>query len=177
MKTTLSVEGMTCAACSSRVEKVLSKLEGVNSASVNLMAKKATIDYDEAKLNVDDFIRTIEKAGFKAKEYIEEDNDKEKETREKEVKTLKTLFIVSLVLSLPLFSAMFFHMAGVHNILSNGYFQLVLATPVQFIIGYRFYKGAYHSLRGGGANMDVLIAMGTSAAYFYSLYNTIIGVP
>lgn len=177
MKTTLSVEGMTCAACSSRVEKVLSKLEGVNSASVNLMAKKATIDYDEAKLNVDDFIRTIEKAGFKAKEYIEEDNDKEKETREKEVKTLKTLFIVSLVLSLPLFSAMFFHMAGIHNILSNGYFQLVLATPVQFIIGYRFYKGAYHSLRGGGANMDVLIAMGTSAAYFYSLYNTIIGVP
>ncbi|WP_429088040.1 copper-translocating P-type ATPase [Brassicibacter mesophilus] len=67
-------------------------------------------------------------------------------------------------------------MAGVHSILSNGYFQLILATPVQFIIGHRFYKGAYHSLRSGGANMDVLVAMGTSAAYFYSVYNVIIGV-
>ena len=61
---------------------------------------------------------------------------------------------------------MFFHMAEIDNILSNGWFQLILATPVQFIIGYRFYKGAYNSLRGGGANMDVLVAMGTSAAYF-----------
>ncbi|WP_456243147.1 copper-translocating P-type ATPase [Schnuerera ultunensis] len=67
-------------------------------------------------------------------------------------------------------------MAGKENILTNGYFQLLLATPVQFIIGYRFYKGAFNSLRGGGANMDVLVAMGTSAAYFYSLYNVIVGV-
>ncbi|WP_278244300.1 copper-translocating P-type ATPase [Caldisalinibacter kiritimatiensis] len=63
------------------------------------------------------------------------------------------------------------------TILGNGYFQLILATPVQFIIGYRFYKGAYHSLKGGGANMDVLVAIGTSAAYFYSLYNVLVGIP
>ncbi len=72
-------------------------------------------------------------------------------------------------------------MAGVDNalanLLNNGWFQLALATPVQFIIGYRFYKGAYKALRGGGANMDVLIAMGTSAAYFFSIYNLAIGVP
>ncbi|WP_427338130.1 copper-translocating P-type ATPase [Caloranaerobacter sp. DY30410] len=67
-------------------------------------------------------------------------------------------------------------MAGIHTILDNGYVQLALATPVQFIIGYRFYKGAYHSLKGGGANMDVLVALGTSSAYFYSLYNLIVGV-
>nr|WP_278287330.1 copper-translocating P-type ATPase [Caloranaerobacter ferrireducens] len=67
-------------------------------------------------------------------------------------------------------------MAGIHTILDNGYVQLALATPVQFIIGYRFYKGAYHSLKGGGANMDVLVALGTSSAYFYSLYNLIAGV-
>src|SRR5690606_2044080 len=96
--------------------------------------------------------------------------------REKEVKSLKTSFIISLILSLPLFSAMFFHMAGKHTILSNGYFQLILATPVQFIIGYRFYKGAFKSLKGGGANMDVLVSMGTSAAYFYSVYNLVKGV-
>ncbi|NLJ77859.1 MAG: copper-translocating P-type ATPase [Tissierellia bacterium] len=97
--------------------------------------------------------------------------------REKEIKSLKTSFIISAILSLPLFSAMFFHMAGKENILTNGYFQWVLATPVQFIIGFRFFKGAYNSLRGGGANMDVLIAMGTSAAYFFSIYNLYIGVP
>ncbi|WP_423246978.1 copper-translocating P-type ATPase [Thermohalobacter berrensis] len=67
-------------------------------------------------------------------------------------------------------------MAGTETILSNGYVQLALATPVQFVIGYRFYKGAYHSLKGGGANMDVLVAMGTSAAYFYSLYNVLEGI-
>lgn len=71
---------------------------------------------------------------------------------------------------------MFFHMAGIHTILKNGYLQLILATPVQFIVGYRFYKGAYHSLRSGGANMDVLVAMGTSAAYFYSIYNLMAGI-
>src|SRR5699024_5749711 len=85
-------------------------------------------------------------------------------------------FIISAILTIPLFSAMFFHMAGYHNILLEGWFQLILATPVQFFIGFRFYKGAYHALRGGGANMDVLIAMGTSAAYLFSIYNMFKGV-
>mgnify|MGYP000872856910 FL=1 len=118
----------------------------------------------------------IEKTGYKAELEIERDIGRDKNLRDKEIKSLKTSFIISLVLSIPLFSSMFFHMAGVHTILSNGWFQLLLATPVQFIIGARFYKGAYNSLRGGGANMDVLIATGTSAAYFYSVYNLLIGV-
>ena len=126
-------------------------------------------------------IKAVEKAGYKAEVEVERDLDREKKLREKEIKSLKTSFIISAILSLPLFSAMFFHMAGVDNalanLLNNGWFQLVLATPVQFIIGYRFYKGAFNSLRGGGANMDVLIAMGTSAAYFFSIYNLAIGVP
>ena len=172
---------MTCAACSARVEKALNKAEGVQNANVNLALNKGTIEYNEGELSEDDLIKIVEKAGYKAfkeREDISDDekSDREKQAREKEVKTLKRLFIVSTILSIPLFSAMFFHMAGIHTILSNGYFQLLLATPVQFIVGYRFYKGAYHSLRGGGANMDVLVAMGTSAAYFFSLYNTIIGV-
>lgn len=119
----------------------------------------------------------MEKAGYKAELEVERDLDREKELREKEIRSLKISFVISAALSLPLFSAMFFHMAGIDNILGNGWFQLALATPVQFIIGYRFYKGAYKSLRGGGANMDVLIAMGTSAAYFFSIYNLAIGVP
>ena len=103
--------------------------------------------------------------------------DREKKLREREIKNLRNMLIFSAIFSIPLFSAMFFHMAGIHNILSNGWFQLALATPVQIIAGARFYKGAYKSLRGGGANMDVLIVMGTSAAFLYSLYHTIVGIP
>jgi len=167
---------MTCAACSARVERVLSKIVGVKSVNVNLALNKGTVEYIEGELTVEDFKNAINKAGYKAVEEVDASVDREKEAREKEIKNLKYLLIISAILTIPLFSAMFFHMAGVHSILSNGYFQLLLATPVQFFVGYRFYRGAYHSLRGGGANMDVLVAMGTSAAYFYSIYNVIIGV-
>ena len=180
VRKTLLIEGMTCAACSTRVEKALNKVDGVSAANVNLSTNKAMIEFPSGAVEVDTLIQTVEKAGYKAELEIERDLDREKELREKEIKSLKTSFIISAILSIPLFSAMFFHMAGVHNpfsnLLNNGWFQLVLATPVQFIIGARFYKGAYNSLRGGGANMDVLIAMGTSAAYFYSIYNLLIGV-
>lgn len=176
LKTTLIVEGMTCAACSSRVEKVLNKQEGVVKATVNLSTNKAVVEYPSGVIDEDILVKIIEKAGYKAEVEIERDLDREKELREKEIKSLKTSFIFSAALSLPLFSAMFFHMAGIHTILTNGWFQLILATPVQFLIGYRFYKGAYNSLRGGGANMDVLVSMGTSSAYFYSIYNLITGV-
>ncbi|KNF09799.1 cadmium, zinc and cobalt-transporting ATPase CadA [Gottschalkia purinilytica] len=178
-KTTLNIEGMTCSACASRIEKVLLKTKGVQKVNINLATAKGTIEYLSQEVSVKDIISAIKKAGYGA---IEEtiSVDKEKESREKELKKLKRLLIISTILTVPVFSAMFFHMAGVHNTLSNillnGYFQLALATPVQFIVGYRFYKGAYHSLKGGGANMDVLIAMGTSAAYFYSIYNLIIGI-
>lgn len=176
-KKTLIVEGMTCAACSARVEKVLNRLEGIKRATVNLSTNKAIVEFPSGAVEDEDLIKAIEKAGYKAEIEVERDGDREKELREKEIRSLKRSFIISAILSLPLFSAMFFHMAGIDNILSNGYFQLLLATPVQFIIGYRFYKGAFNSLRGGGANMDVLVAMGTSAAYFYSIYNLIVGVP
>ena len=175
-KRTLLVEGMTCAACSTRVEKVLNKIEGVTKANVNLSTNKAIVEFSSGAVEDETLINAVEKAGYKAEMEMERDIDREKELREKEIKSLKSSFIISAILSIPLFSAMFFHMAGVDNILTNGYFQLLLATPVQFIIGYRFYKGAFNSLRGGGANMDVLVSMGTSAAYFYSLYNLLTGV-
>lgn len=174
-KVVLNIEGMSCAACSSRVERELNKLDGVVNANVNLAMKRGTINCSSGSVSVSDLINVVERAGYSAKLEEEIDLDSEGKAREKEIKTLKTLFIISAILSIPLLSAMFFHMAGVHTILSNGYFQLALATPVQFIIGYRFYKGAFHSLKGGGANMDVLVSMGTSAAYFFSLYNLIVG--
>ncbi|WP_026893579.1 heavy metal translocating P-type ATPase [Clostridiisalibacter paucivorans] len=172
----LEIQGMTCAACSTRVEKALNKTEGVYQASVNLATNRADIQYNGKEIDINGLIDIVEKTGYNGSTISENVEDHQRDARNKEIKTLKTLFIISAILSVPLFSAMFFHMAGKMTPLNNGYVQLALATPVQFIIGYRFYKGAYHSIKGGGANMDVLVAMGTSAAYFYSVYNVIIGV-
>lgn len=166
----LDIEGMTCSACAARVEKALKKVQGIGEVNVNIATNKATVEYLSSDVDVSDMKKAVEKAGYSAKEEEKIDVDKQKKERENEIKKLKTLFIVSTILSLPLLSAMFVDMAGFDTILSNGWFQFALATPVQFIIGWRFYKGAYHALKGGGANMDVLVAMGTSAAYFYSIY-------
>lgn len=89
---------------------------------------------------------------------------------------MKTKLIISAILSAPLLLTMLVHLAGVSipDIFMNPWFQFALATPVQFIIGWQFYVGAYKNLRNGGANMDVLVALGTSAAYFYSLYEAFI---
>lgn len=176
VKRTLLVGGMTWAACSTRVGNALNKLEGVVNARVNLSTNKAIVEYQEGTIDDELLVETVEKAGYKAEIEVERDLDKERKLREKEIESLKTSFIISAIFSIPLFSAMFFHMAGIDNILGNGWFQLALASPVQFIIGWRFYKGAFNSLRGGGANMDVLVSMGTSAAYFYSVYNLLTGV-
>ncbi len=180
-KVTLNIEGMTCSACSSRVENGLNKIDGVVNANVNIALNKAVIEFNDGIITVEELLKSVHQIGYKAyqeKGALESNNtkDREKEAREREIKSLKMLFIISTILSLPLFLAMFFHMAGIHIILSNGYFQMILATPVQFIIGYRFYKGGYHALKSGAANMDLLVAMGTSAAYFYSLYNVIAGI-
>lgn len=172
---TLRIGGMTCAACSSRVDKVLNKLENVESANVNLSNNKAFVKFKSGSVLEEDLIKAVEKAGFTAEiEYVR-DFDKDQELRKKEIKSLKRDFIISAIFSIPLLMAMFVDMAGYHTILSNGYFQWLLATPVQFYIGRRFYRGAYNSLRGGGANMDVLVSMGTLSAYFYSVYNVFIG--
>ena len=175
-RTTMFIEGMTCAACSARVEKALQKVDGVVNANVNLSTNKATVDYASGSVEESFLVKTVEKAGYGAEVEKDDNKDKIKDIREREIKSLKTSFIIALIFTLPLFAAMFFHMAGQMNILTNGYVQLALATPVQFFVGYRFYKGAYNSLRGGGANMDVLVALGTSAAYFYSVYNLFVNV-
>src|SRR5690606_15911396 len=100
----------------------------------------------------------------------------EKKThKEKELQHMKTKVIISAVLSAPLLVTMLVHLfnMNVPDIFMNPWFQFALATPVQFIIGWQFYEGAYKNLRSGGANMDVLVALGTSAAYFYSLYEAV----
>ena len=171
---TIGVEGMTCAACSARVERALNKEEGIYLANVNLLANKATILFDAESTTAEAMMKVVEKTGYEPIDLAEDKKDAVivKRTREE---TLRRYFIFSTIFSLPLLSAMFFEMAGMRTILSNGYLQWTLASIVQFSVGLIFYKGAYHSLRGGGANMDVLVAMGTSAAYFYSIYLVLFG--
>lgn len=171
-RTQLSISGMSCAACASRIEKKLAITEGISSAVVNLSTEQALVDYDKNIVKVSDMITIIERLGFHAERSDEISRDKEKEAREKEIKSLKTDLIFAAVLSSPLILAMILMLFKVDiAFLHNQYFQLIMATPVQFIIGARFYKNSYYALRSGSANMDVLVAMGTSAAYFYSLYN------
>lgn len=177
-KTVLNITGMSCAACSARIEKKLSRMEGVHTAGVNLTTEKATVEYDPNTVGVSDLIHAIESLGYGAEKAEEISKDREREIREKEIKSLKYSLIASIILSSPLLLDMIFAMSGLNvPLLHSQYFQLAVATPVQFLIGWRFYRNAYFSLRSGSANMDVLIAMGTSAAYFFSLYNVFFEAP
>ena len=172
-KADLDVFGMTCAACSNRVEKVLNKQEGVQSATVNLTTETASVEYNPGLVDIEALIDKIKNIGYDAKPKAEA---AEKKThKEKELQHMKTKVIISAVLSAPLLVTMLVHLfnMNVPDIFMNPWFQFALATPVQFIIGWQFYEGAYKNLRSGGANMDVLVALGTSAAYFYSLYEAV----
>ena len=172
IKETLKISGMSCAACAARIEKKLKSMEGVQSAAVNLASEKAAVEYDSSKIKVSDIIKVVESLGYEAERADELSADREKEQREKEITRLRIELIISAVLTAPLLFSMLLMIAGVDvPFLHNEYFQLIAATPVQFVIGFRFYRNAYHALRSKSANMDVLIAMGTTASYFFSIYN------
>ncbi|MCF8012058.1 MAG: heavy metal translocating P-type ATPase [Clostridiales bacterium] len=168
----LKISGMNCSACAARVENILSKLDGVLRANVNFAMEQARIEYNPLQLNLNDLTKAIADAGYQAREAEKSfDEDTEKIEREKENRKQRTFLTVSTIFSLPLLAFMFaelFNLA-VPSVLGNKIFQFAIATPVQFIAGYRFYSGAFNSLRHGSANMDVLVALGTSAAYFYSV--------
>jgi Cu+-exporting ATPase len=171
-KKTLIISGMSCAACAARIEKNLNNLEGVQKAVINLTTGKASIEYDNSMVRVPDIIKAIEALGYSAELAEDISRDREKEQREKEIKRLRMELTISAVLSAPLVMAMLLTLVNIDlAFFHNEYFQLILATPIQFIIGFRFYKNAFYALRAKSANMDVLIAMGTSAAYFFSIYN------
>lgn len=172
----LSISGMHCTSCAAIIEKSLQKISGVTKANVNFAAEKALVFYDQNTVTTDDLISTIKKAGYEA--TVRNDNDPEfdKRKREIEVKGYSTAFFTSLFLSLPMIYFMLFDFipslpGRVFMTPYIGLISLILTTPIQFIIGLRFYKGMWSALRMKTFNMDSLIAIGTSAAYFYSLIN------
>ncbi len=171
------ITGMTCAACSTRIEKGLNKLEGVTKASVNLALETASVEYSPSQIAPQDITQRVEKLGYGAKLKSEE-KEEEQSYREKELSKQKGNFWFSLILSVPLLWAMVSHFTftsfiPLPHMLMNPWVQLALATPVQFVVGKQFYVGAFKALRNKSANMDVLVALGTSAAYFYSLYSSL----
>ncbi|UBH15685.1 heavy metal translocating P-type ATPase [Macrococcus armenti] len=167
-KKAFDITGMTCAACSNRIEKVLNKQNGIQHATVNLSTETAMVEYYPGNISDDDIIARIKKLGYGATLQSVEKVDR----KALGLKHKKRKLIISALLSLPLLLTMLTHLFGLHlpHILMNPLFQFLLAFPVQFIIGWQFYSGAYKSLRSGSANMDVLVALGTSAAFFYSIY-------
>lgn len=172
-KVTLDIEGMTCAACATRIEKGLKRMEGVTSAVVNLATNSAVVEYNEGVSSVEDILEKIKKLGYKGQIHDEEQDQADR--RKVQLKQKQRQLVISIILSLPLLYTMIAHMPfdlglPLPHLLMNPWFQLLLATPVQFYIGGPFYVGAYRALRNKSANMDVLVALGTSAAYFYSLY-------
>ena len=172
--TELALSGMTCAACSARIEKVLNKLPGV-SAHVNLATERAHITFTPGLVGIDDTIRQVEKAGYGAQEIAGLDSAAEKARRQAAYQQDLVRFAVSALLTLPLLAQMVGMFAGHMEIWPRG-LQWLLATPVQFWIGARFYWGAWSALRGGSANMDVLVALGTSMAYLFSTVVTFLGL-
>lgn len=176
-KAEFEITGMTCAACSTRIEKGLNKLNGVTNANVNLALEKASVEYNPSELSVNDIVKKVQDLGYGAS-VKDEGNREAVDHRQAEIKRQTTKFIFAVIFSLPLLWTMVGHFEFtsflyVPEILMNPWVQLALATPVQFIIGKQFYVGAYKALKNGSANMDVLVALGTSAAYFYSLYLTL----
>lgn len=165
----LTISGMTCAACSNRIEKVLNKIDGVINANVNLTTEQATVEYYRGVVNSDDFISKIQNLGYDAKV---KEGQNQYSNKDKRLKKQLTKLVIAAILSIPLLATMLVHLfhMPLPSMFMNPWFQFILATPVQFIIGWQFYKGAYKNLKNGSANMDVLVALGTSAAYFYSIY-------
>ena len=175
----LAISGMSCAACSTRLEKVLNRLPGVE-AAVNLASERATIRYRPGLAAAAGLIATIEAAGFHGQLADAQSRADEVASRIAAQRRELHRFFIATGLTLPLAAQMLTMFAGgaqPHTDLLPRWLQLVLATPVQFWIGWRFYEGAWKSLRGGGGNMDVLVALGTSMAYFFSLFVTVSGAP
>ncbi len=175
----LAITGMTCANCVATVEKGLRKLDGVLDASVNLATERATVTYVPGQVTRRDMVEQVRRIGYDVVEAAADEamEDAEQLAREREIRHQWTRLMVGLIFSLPLFllsMARDFELLGLwsHEPWTNVLFW-ALATPVQFYVGWDYYVGAFKALRNGSANMDVLVALGSSVAYVYSAVVTV----
>ncbi len=173
-KIDLDILGMTCSACSSRVEKQVAKMEGVEQSNVNLTTSRGTFTILDDTQDATSIINEIQKLGYDAK--IAKGGIKKES--QNELRKKRDIVILSATLSAPMLLAMIDMLLPtplIPDFFHNAFFQLLLASIVQFYCGWQFYKGAWANISHLSANMDVLVALGTSAAYFFSVYNITVG--
>ncbi|MEI6672935.1 MAG: cation transporter [bacterium] len=178
-KTNLDIEGMHCGSCALLIEHALKKTQGVQQANVNFSAEKATITFDEDKVQLAEIQKAIKRLGYGsvlADETL--DAHKETEKRQYEIKYRKKKFMITLILSIPMVVFMvydFVYGLPYSKTLMpiSAMITLILTIPVQFVIGRDFYQGAWSALKVKTANMFSLVAIGTGIAFLYSLYNYI----
>ena len=171
----LPLLGMTCANCAATIERRLNKVEGVVEATVNLANERATVRYVPGAATRADLVAAVRRAGYDVVEVAAEEDapDAEAAARDAEVRHQQKRLLVGILFTLPLFLLSMGRDLGLLGGWANAawvdWLFLALATPVQFYVGWDYYTGAYKSLRNGSANMDVLVALGSSVAYFYSV--------
>ncbi|HEV2270760.1 MAG TPA: heavy metal translocating P-type ATPase [Steroidobacteraceae bacterium] len=170
MLRSLAISGMTCATCALRVERALAAVPGVVHAEVNLASNRGSVEELAGAVRAADLVAAVQRAGYEA-ELLTGDSERDREIAAAEARRMKAetfRLALAAALSVPLLAPTF-------GVMLPAWLQLTLATPVQFIIGARFYVGAWKALRARIGNMDLLVALGTSAAYFYSLYLLLAG--
>jgi Cu+-exporting ATPase len=161
----LQVLGMDCTSCSEGIQVGLARMDGVLEAKVNFASKEAIVKFDEDKTSLDKIKAAIKRGGYEAVEQVEDTTKK----RQKQVRNRTLLFFLGLAFTIPILIISYFL-----DFPQKNYVLLVLATPVQFVVGWHFYEGAYASIRNRFADMNVLVALSASAAYVYSLYSTFV---
>ena len=176
----LALDGMTCAACAARIETTLNRLPGV-AAAVNFATESARVDYDGTRTGVDALVAAVARAGYGARVRRDEAAERALDASRRDAtwRALRRELAVAAMLTAPFLVqmvAMVTTGGSTHDELLPRWLQLLLATPVQFVVGRRFYVGAWRALRGGAANMDVLIALGTSIAWLWSASITVLGL-
>lgn len=173
----LRIGGMHCAACATRIERAVAKVDGVTTITVHLPTEKARVTFQENKTTLAEIIDTIHSVGFTAS--LLQDRSKEADKlKEQEIHSLQWNVFFAVLLTIPLAWAMFDHFQWatfmyIPPLFTNSFFQLTLTIPMQFVIGFPFYERAWKAVKHGSANMDVLVVLSTSAAFFYSHYVTI----
>jgi Cu+-exporting ATPase len=170
-KTDLNIIGMHCASCATLIDRSLSKVEGVNEANVNYATAKARIVFDDKKLSEADLIKIVQNRGYDAKVADTKTDFKDREESErKDIDSVRTALILGAIFSIPAFIIGMILMPLKVYVPYDAFILFLLATPVQFIVGYDIYRSAWIAFKNRSANMDSLIAIGTTAAYLFSVY-------
>ena len=178
-KASLPIQGLSCASCVNKVQTALNQISGVMEATVNFATETATVEYFPGTVSVAELVKTIEELGYQVPEVVESQDpvDREKKAREKAFRLLKSKFIIGLCLVLPIMLLVHWENVGLSQLMplsktTNFILQMLFQIPIQFWVGMQFYRGAWLALKHKSSDMNTLIAVGTSAAFIYSVMVT-----